>query len=84
MTPVPVPYGKVIENLGTYTPRTQPADFSVNHDRALYWMGQGAQLSDTVKSLFHREEKEISVGGQLSRTERTRVRFDGKDEQQAR
>jgi small subunit ribosomal protein S16 len=44
--------GKYIENLGTYNPMTDPADVSLKHDRILYWIGVGAQPTDTVKSLI--------------------------------
>lgn len=47
--------GRFIERLGDYNPMTQPATFNINHERALYWLGQGAQMSDTVHTLFHRD-----------------------------
>lgn len=45
--------GKFIELLGHYDPTTEPSTYKINHERALYWMKEGAQLSDTVKTLFH-------------------------------
>ena len=44
--------GKYLENLGTYDPLADPADVRLNHDRIDYWIGVGAQPSDTVKSLI--------------------------------
>ena len=44
--------GKYIENLGTYNPMVNPAEVVLNHDRINYWIGVGAQPTDTVKSLI--------------------------------
>lgn len=44
--------GKYIENLGTYNPMTNPADVKLRHDRIQYWIGVGAQPTETVKSLI--------------------------------
>lgn len=45
--------GKNVEILGSYNPHTNTA--SVDEARAKYWMGVGAQVSDTVHNLFIRE-----------------------------
>lgn len=44
--------GKVIEEIGTYDPNTQPSTIHVKSDRAQYWLGVGAQPSDAVLALF--------------------------------
>ncbi|MBM3242575.1 30S ribosomal protein S16 [Candidatus Poribacteria bacterium] len=44
--------GKFIEKLGHYNPLAEPAEITINEERALYWLKVGAQPSDTVKSLF--------------------------------
>lgn len=44
--------GKYLENLGTYDPMQDPADVKLNHERIQYWIGVGAQPSETVKSLI--------------------------------
>ena len=44
--------GKYLENLGTYDPLAEPADVQLNHDRIQYWIGVGAQPSETVASLI--------------------------------
>ena len=44
--------GKYLENLGTYNPMIDPAEVNLNHDRIQYWIGVGAQPTDTVKSLI--------------------------------
>ena len=44
--------GKYIENLGTYDPMLDPAEVVLKHDRIQYWIGVGAQPTETVKSLI--------------------------------
>ena len=44
--------GAFIEELGSYDPLSNPSVVKVNTERALYWLGQGAQPSDTVRRLF--------------------------------
>lgn len=44
--------GKFIESIGLYNPLTDPATLEIKEERALYWLGVGAQPTDTVKSLL--------------------------------
>ncbi len=44
--------GKFIEKLGVYNPMTNPATVTFDIDKAVQWMRNGAQPSDTVKSIF--------------------------------
>jgi len=44
--------GKYLENLGTYNPMSEPAEVNLKHDRIAYWIGVGAQPSETVASLI--------------------------------
>ena len=46
--------GKFIEIIGQYAPRQSQGGLSVNEERANYWLGVGAQPSDTVRSLLRR------------------------------
>ena len=43
---------KFIEKLGTYNPLTTPATIELNRDRALYWLQQGAQPTNTVRRIL--------------------------------
>lgn len=43
--------GRNLEVLGWYDPKQAEKNFSVKLDRVDYWMGTGAQLSATAKSL---------------------------------
>lgn len=47
--------GKFIEKLGTYNPLTNPAEVTLNFDRALYWVGVGAVPTDTARSLLSKK-----------------------------
>jgi len=43
-----------VEILGHYNPRTKPAMVDVDKVRVEYWLKQGAQLSDSVRTLIAR------------------------------
>ena len=43
--------GNVIESIGTYMP-LEAVKYNVNNEAALKWLKEGAQPTDTVKSLF--------------------------------
>ena len=44
--------GQYIELVGTYNPLTQPATVNVNEEVALKWLSNGAEPTDTVRSLL--------------------------------
>lgn len=44
--------GKFIEKIGTYNPLTVPASIELNRERASYWIGVGAQPTDTVNAIL--------------------------------
>ena len=44
--------GKFIETIGTYNPLTNPADITLDFDKALNWMQKGAQPSDTARAIL--------------------------------
>ncbi|TDQ42397.1 30S ribosomal protein S16 [Aureibacillus halotolerans] len=44
--------GRFIEEIGTYNPVAKPAAFQVDEEKALQWLQNGAQPSDTVRNLF--------------------------------
>ncbi len=44
--------GKYLEAIGTYNPKTDPQTITLAEDRALYWLGVGAQPTDTVRSIL--------------------------------
>ena len=44
--------GRFIEEIGYYNPMTSPAEININGERAKYWVGVGAQPTDTVRILL--------------------------------
>ncbi|WP_373598301.1 30S ribosomal protein S16 [Paraclostridium bifermentans] len=44
--------GKFIEEIGFYNPVVQPKQVKINDEKAVKWLGCGAQPTDTVKNLF--------------------------------
>src|SRR5262245_36633888 len=53
--------GKFIETIGTYDPKKSGHNSTLNIDRVEYWIGKGAQPSDTVRSLI-KQNKKIAAG----------------------
>ncbi len=53
--------GRFIENLGTYDPQKPENNFTVDLERARYWLQKGAQPSDTVRSILKRAEKQAAA-----------------------
>lgn len=49
--------GKFIEKLGTYDPKKKGVNYTVNLDRAKYWVSKGAVPSDTVRSILKKAGK---------------------------
>ena len=47
--------GRFIEDLGRYSPMEEPATVTLNDERVLYWLEQGAEPSDTVRSILSRQ-----------------------------
>ncbi len=44
--------GRYIEVIGFYNPRTQPITMTLKEDRALHWLSQGAQPSESVQRIL--------------------------------
>ena len=44
--------GRVIEEIGLYDPMQEPSLIRIDSERAQYWLGVGAQPSDTVFNLL--------------------------------
>jgi len=45
--------GDFVEIVGHYNPRTEPSTIALNEERIRYWIGVGAQPSDTVHRILH-------------------------------
>ena len=44
--------GRFIDTVGTYNPITVPAEVKIDEEKALYWLQNGAQPTDTVRNLL--------------------------------
>ena len=55
--------GRFLEALGLYNPLTNPHTVDIKEDRILYWLSNGAQPTNTVKSLLR--EKGIILKNDL-------------------
>ena len=49
--------GSIIEEIGTYDPLLKRNNFTLKLDRVDYWLGVGAQPSDTVASFIKKARK---------------------------
>jgi len=44
--------GRFIEEIGTYNPLTDPSEIKIDGEKAKKWLENGAQPTDTVKTLL--------------------------------
>ena len=49
--------GKFIEELGTYSPLRKGDNFTLDLERAKYWVSKGAQPTETVASFIKKASK---------------------------
>lgn len=50
--------GRPIEQLGTYNPMIEGVNYKIDLEKTEAWLGNGAQPSDTVKSIIKKARKE--------------------------
>jgi small subunit ribosomal protein S16 len=55
--------GKFIEIIGTYDPKKPEHNSTLKLDRIDHWISQGAQPSDTVRSLIKKNKKQSASAG---------------------
>ncbi len=46
--------GRIIENIGWYNPRVEPSAIHIDAEKALGWLKNGAQPTESVASLLRR------------------------------
>lgn len=44
--------GRFIEIVGTYNPRSEPSEITIDNAKAVHWLNHGAQPSERVKKLL--------------------------------
>jgi small subunit ribosomal protein S16 len=47
--------GRIVERLGYYNPLSDPSEYRIQEDRALYWLSVGAQPTDAVRRLLEKQ-----------------------------
>lgn len=47
--------GRTIEEIGYYDPTKQPADIKVDEEKTINWLKNGAEPTDTVRSLLSKQ-----------------------------
>ena len=47
--------GRFIESIGTYDSTVTPAVVKIDEEKALSWLADGAQPTDTVRSMFSKQ-----------------------------
>ena len=55
--------GRFIEELGTYHPLKKDDNFTLDYERAKYWLGKGAQPTDTVASFLRKAAEAVPAAG---------------------
>lgn len=53
--------GKFIEIIGTYDPKKKDENYTIQLDRADYWVGVGARPSQTVGSIINKARKKVAA-----------------------
>ncbi|MBQ7344241.1 MAG: 30S ribosomal protein S16 [Clostridia bacterium] len=48
--------GRFIEEIGYYNPLTDPVDIKIDAEKATKWLGNGAQPTETVRSLLKKSD----------------------------
>ncbi len=48
--------GKFIEEIGYYNPLSEPVEIKINAEKATKWLANGAQPTQTVRSLLVKSE----------------------------
>lgn len=49
--------GKIIEQIGTYDPMTNPATLVLDNEKVEKWIKNGAQPTDTVRALINKSKE---------------------------
>ena len=51
--------GKFIDEIGYYNPLTNPADIKIDVEKAKTWISNGAQPTETVKSILKKSNIDV-------------------------
>jgi small subunit ribosomal protein S16 len=62
-----------VEIVGHYNPRLKPAKVEIDRERIDYWVGKGAQVSDTVRTLLKRHASKPAAAADAASGGKTAV-----------
>ena len=62
--------GEYIEKLGTFNPLTDPAEIKLDVERAKYWLGNGAQPTETARTILVKEGLLAPVAKRAPKTDK--------------
>ena len=51
--------GKFIDEIGYYNPLTNPAEIKINAEKAKTWISNGAQPTETVRSILKKSNIDV-------------------------
>lgn len=68
--------GKVIEQIGTYDPLKNPAEIKINADLAKKWLSNGAEPTETVKSILQTAGVIETKGNSVAKTNNKKKKKD--------
>ncbi len=51
--------GKFIDEIGYYNPLTNPADIKIDAEKAKTWLNNGAQPTETVRSILKKSNIDV-------------------------
>jgi small subunit ribosomal protein S16 len=57
-----------VEIVGHYNPRSKPAKVVIDRERISHWVGKGAKLSDTVRTLLKRHASSTASPTEAAQT----------------
>ena len=61
--------GSFLEQLGWYDPKKSKNNVELNLDRVDYWVGKGAQVTDTVRNIVKKQRKVAGAATPVASTE---------------
>ena len=47
--------GRIIDTVGTYNPITEPAEVKIDEEKAMKWLANGAEPTNTVRDLLKKQ-----------------------------
>ena len=47
--------GRIIETVGIYNPIMEPAEVKIDEEKAMKWLNNGAEATDTVRDLLRKQ-----------------------------